>query len=47
MLRSGLRKSISFSLSLLTGRWPYEEEIEDEAEAEEVVIDGEVIVLDP
>jgi hypothetical protein len=45
MLRSGLRRSISLLRSLLTCRWPYEEEIEDEAE--EVVIDGEVIVLDP
>ena len=49
VLRSGLKKSKFISETLLTCRWPYEEEeeVEEGDEKEEIVIDGNVVVLDP
>jgi hypothetical protein len=43
-----LKKSNFISKTILTCRWPYEEEeVEEGDEKEEIVIDGDVVVLDP
>jgi hypothetical protein len=45
----GLKRGMHLAFDMLTFRWPEEEEEEEEVEEakDEIVIDGEVIVLDP